>query len=1362
MQDRNKRFQLLIDKIKLFMKIILKGVKKSENKENKNIYKFYPLTANSTIKLSDVTKSALKYAVNRKTKVTNVAITGNYGAGKSSIVESFEVKCKNKKFIHISLGQYEEINSSEKKGLNSREINTIEGKIINQLLHQIEPNKIGESIFKTLEAKSRIKPICFTTYSGIILILSVYLFNNSMWNELVKDVSFLSFTMERRMHFFAFCFLFILILIGIFYLLKLQRDFGFIKKLSLKANQMETDIEIFSNENSRVSYFDRYLDDVLYLFKQSKADVIVFEDIERFNDAKIFEKLKELNIVINRKRKVNQESKLVFFYLVKDDLFESQERTKFFDYIIPVVPVVTTSNSHEILREKLTDMGVYDSFDKTFLFNISLYLDDMRLINNVCNEYLTYKETLNTLQLENEKLFSMVVYKNIFPKDFSLLQRNQGYLYELLNSKEIALKNIRKELNNQKNALERKIENAEEEHLNDEVELYGTILKIPSGRKIIKVNSKSESDFSSRSDYIKTLLADDSEIITFSDYWDAYHNQSKRTENIDSIFPDKNTPEFQERLENVRNKKLIEKLEKEINKMNDELGKLDSYRLSDVYQYATDIDDFKSDFTEEIIKNPQFSIISFLIRNAYIDESYQDYLTYFYGNTITVVEKEYLRNVISGRTNDPGITLHNMTEIIERLGINDFRYPYVLNYSLFRYLLISSDSDGFKNRLELLFHQEGFIKFIMDFYYKIYNYNKNGVINDSESDEIYQSLFKTWILYNSNSFNEYLEKDSKDFFPSKNNVVIKFLNLMETIFIENLSQRTKYLLTNYIDINFDILTGEFNYNLPRLTDNLIALNIKFTNFSTYGNKHQRIDEDITPIVDTIFNNNLYIIIENNIRFFVNWYSGYTGGQFKHQNFELIRSDSRFKPLFDYCLSSDEEFLKYILMYIDLSEGDMRDKPEYIEQLLNNNVVFNHQLPQEKLGSDESDDLDNDEKIKNVTLVEKIIASVPEFYITYTQDKFNDLSNENRELLVQNLVHNKKAVINTDVVLDYFVQDGKEIDFLVDFINHNENFELDKEIYVKLDKELQGEFADFVLRQSNINKNVRIRLLNEIGYPYFKKMDEIDIDGERMEFFIGYELIEFNEENLEFIRQNYPEHLAYFIRMNKFNYLKTAKDIRDEATMKELVEDPDLDEIYKVEILEFLLDNHFNQDDFEYLLTKDTYENVENEIQSKIQNLVKKYIKQFIEFDEEGVSYLLYESILNANDVSIEHKQKLLKRLISDSDSQIEVDKLTFLGNYLDLLELPDIMQILKEQINDNIYTEWESAFEKLNQNESNGGKGNQYAKVPYSKFNEKLLDYLKKRKLISDKSRYEDSELKLYGFRTKQIEFKDSLGENNE
>lgn len=410
-------------------------------------YKFRALTSNKNVEIKPVTERALEFVIDKNSEVTNVAITGNYGAGKSSVVESFERKCTDKKFIHISLGQYDETIGSEKNGLNNRQINTIEGKIINQLLHQINPNQIRKSIFKTLDAESQIKPFNISIYLGLVLLLPLYLLNVSSWNGLVNNFSWLSWTTKPIISLLVLVILFVLIIYGIYLLLKLQKDFGFIKKLSLKAEKIETDIEIFSNDNSKVSYFDRYLDDVLYLFKQSGADVIVFEDIERFNDSRIFEKLKELNIVINRKRKICGECKLVFFYLVKDDLFESQERTKFFDFIIPIVPVVTASNSNEILKELLTEMCEYVSLDKTFLFNISLYLDDMRLINNICNEYLTYKETLSKLPLEREKIFSMVVYKNIFPKDFSLLQKNQGYLFELLNSKEIALKNRREELN---------------------------------------------------------------------------------------------------------------------------------------------------------------------------------------------------------------------------------------------------------------------------------------------------------------------------------------------------------------------------------------------------------------------------------------------------------------------------------------------------------------------------------------------------------------------------------------------------------------------------------------------------------------------------------------------------------------------------------------------------------------------------------------------------------------------------------------------------------------------------------------------------------------------------------------------------
>ena len=1314
-------------------------------------YQFRALTSNKDVEIKQVTLEALQFAIDKKSEVTNVAITGNYGAGKSSIVESFERRCTDKTFLHISLGQYDETIGSEKNRLNNRQINTIEGKIINQLLHQINPNQIRKSIFKTLDAESQIKPFNISVYLGLVLLLSLYLLNISSWNGLVHNFSWLSWTTKPIISLLVLVILFVLIIYGIYFLLKLQKDFGFIKKLSLKAEKIETDIEIFSNDNSKVSYFDRYLDDVLYLFKQSGADVIVFEDIERFNDSRIFEKLKELNIVINRKRKICGESKLVFFYLVKDDLFESQERTKFFDFIIPIVPVVTASNSNEILKELLTEMWEYDRLDKTFLFNISLYLDDMRLINNICNEYLTYKETLSKLPLEREKIFSMVVYKNIFPKDFSLLQKNQGYLFELLNSKEIALKNRKEELNSKIKELEKKIEKAEEEQLNDELELYGSILKIPNGKEVIKVNGKSHSQFPSYLEFINELLNEENTIIVFDNFYSAYYNNGGQEVSLDSIFPEKTSSEFQVRLNNTKNKKIIEKLKEEIKKINDELGELDSYRLSDVYQYATDIDDFQSDFTEEIRKNLQFSIISFLIRNAYIDESYQDYLNYFYENTITVEEKEYLRNVISGRQNKYNISLTNFDEIFNYLELKNYKSSNVLNYDLFRFLLYANEHN---EKLKLIFHQDNILEFLLDFYnelFRLYVENKSFFL---ERD--IRVFLRKWLHHNSELLNEYIrQKHSYLIYVDKKKLILSLMNLVD---LGDCTKETKQQISKYLEMTQEVFLNIFHNNycdFEKFKYNLSAIDFKIKEFDFESSGYEE------NVLNYIYKNGLYDICKSNVLFFMEHYSEIDTQEsdVKHKNYEVLNNNIKFKPLLDYCQSSDEEFLKYILMYIDLSEGDMCDKPEYIEQLLNNNVVFNHQLPRETLERDESDDSDNDGKIKNVTLAEKIISSIPEFYITYTQDKFNDLSSENREILINNLVITQKAEVNTEIVLDYFSQNKEEDNLLVDFINQNDNFELDKRIYLKLDKELQEKFVYFVLEELNMNKNIRVRLLKEIGYPYYETFNQINEDDNQMEHLIKYKLIDFNEGNLEFIRQKYPEHLASFIRMNKFDYLNTAKDIRDEEQIRELLENLYLSEIYRVEILVFLLDNNFNKYDFDNLINQNRYDSLDVTLQNKIQKIVKKYIRQFIALDENEISVPLYESILNSNDVLLEHKKELFEKLISDSESQIEVDKLILLGDYLDLLELPDIMQILKEQIDYDIYTEWEVALDKLNQNEDNGGNGNQEAEVSYSEFNEKLLDYLKKRKLISNKSKHENSVLKLYKFRKKQIEYSDEAEE---
>ena len=1306
-------------------------------------YKFRALTSNKDIKIKPVTERALKFAIDKNSEVTNVAITGNYGAGKSSVVESFEFQCTDKKFLHISLGQYDETISNEKNGLNNRQINTIEGKIINQLLHQINPNQIRKSIFKTLDAESQIEPFNISVYLGLVILLSLYLLNISSWNGLIQNFCWLSWTTKPIISLLVLVILFILIIYGIYFLLKLQKDFGFVKKLSLKAEKIETDIEIFSNDNSKVSYFDRYLDDVLYLFKQSGADVIVFEDIERFNDSRIFEKLKELNIVINRKRKICRDSKLVFFYLVKDDLFESQERTKFFDFIIPVVPVVTASNSYDQLSKILKDMELHKVLDEKFLFNISLYLDDMRLINNICNEYLTYKETLSKLPLEREKIFSMVVYKNIFPKDFSLLQKNQGYLFELLNSKEIALKNRREELNSKIKELEKKIEKADEEQLNDELELYGTILKVPYGRKVIKVNRKFESDFSTRSDYIKELLADESEICSFDSYYNAHYNQNERNEDIDSIFPDKNTPEFQERLENIRNKKFIEKLEKEIKKMNDDLGKLDSYKLSDVYQYATDIDDFKSDFAKEIRKNPQFSIISFLIRNAYIDESYQDYLNHFYENTITVEEKEYLRNVVSGRDGNYDISLPHTNEIVNRLSIKDYRYSYVLNYNLFDYLL-NSKKENDTECLVQIFKQENVLDFLINFYNTLdRSTSGQGVIYKKETIKLF---FKKWLEHNVSLFNEYLEiKNGGYAVLNKNSLILSLMNLVD---LSGIPEKTKVLISGYINDNQELLSPNMSYEIQQFTKNLSNIEIKVREYAQniYGSLlDAKKLTDYKEIMNYIYRNDLYSISENNLKFFIKWNLGkrYTNYEYTHKNFELISKNIELKSLFDYCLDSEDNLLQYANVYIKISNGEMDDDSSYIENLLKHDILFKVE----------------DYEDGGITPAVSILNSIPKFSIKYTVEKFQGLSNDIK--LIEYLVRLQKGQVNSEIVCSYFSSFNDIADRLVDFINQDPNFVLNRDIFVQLDEKVQGDFFDKIVSEDNLNLTIYKSMLASMQWHY-NKFDVMGLSDDRLEVLIDLEVIKFNANSLKFIREEYPSMKNYFISRNIEKYLEIEEEVHDETELNDLLQYEEIDDSYKLQIIDILdhvslknkqfsiklvahiLDSKFDIDDLSYIISSNYYDNADESIKIKIRQLAKENLDDLIRLDSEEISIQLCRELLTMDDIQPLDRTRLLKDNLL-SNPEMSTHRLDLLGDYLNLFELWEIMVFLGDS---DVYKEWEKAFEKLNGN----GKGNNYVTVKKSNFNEKMRNYLLSKGLISSSSTQPQG-IRLNGFREGEIKY---------
>lgn len=82
----------------------------------------------------------------------------------------------------------------------------------------------------------------------------------------------------------------------IYKLVKEQKLKTLFREISFQGNE----IEIFERQDD--SYFDKYLNEVLYLFENVDKDVIVFEDIDRFNETRVFEHLREINNVANTNR----------------------------------------------------------------------------------------------------------------------------------------------------------------------------------------------------------------------------------------------------------------------------------------------------------------------------------------------------------------------------------------------------------------------------------------------------------------------------------------------------------------------------------------------------------------------------------------------------------------------------------------------------------------------------------------------------------------------------------------------------------------------------------------------------------------------------------------------------------------------------------------------------------------------------------------------------------------------------------------------------------------------------------------------------------------------------------------------------
>lgn len=620
----------------------------------------------------------------------NIALTGAYGAGKSSIIKTWEMAHPEKTVVHVELAHFantgkvpnlkEAVNSaSSDLATTSVDVYTVQGAILNQLIHKIELPKWNKSRFR------KTQHVSWWRYLITALLLVAFVALTICSLPVLEDIASTRFQRSiswQETGILALWALLTVLLLA--YALGTDMMSRFLRRVKLFGNE----IELF--DASGDSVFDRYMDDILYLIDCANLDAVVFEDLDRFDDIMpVFEKLRELNSLLNDSSQ-GCGKRIKFIYLLRDNFFPSaHERVKFFDIIIPVIPYVDPKNSYATLCAYCKNIGLHVSAD--ILFEISLFIDDPRILADIVNETYHYKNALGGetgIKGDDAHRLGLIAYKVLFPDDFANLQVGCGYLHELFLKKETLLQErkekLEAEIANEAGCLANLVEMENE---SEDVRILPWALTQMASTDAFDSTNVNDlfSEFEDPEELLRTIYADDELLRRFREAKEAAIESS---ETLRAALNDKG---------DLADKRRV--IEGRISALRDELQECD--RLSMVDLIAEDPDAVFSialpfmnvgwSNVERAINDVQqsqyFGLIRFLVSSGLIDESFSRYITRYDEDSLPAADREYLAKALQRQSTDPAYPFVQPSNAVLQTTEKSFLLREMRNYSLFTELL---------------------------------------------------------------------------------------------------------------------------------------------------------------------------------------------------------------------------------------------------------------------------------------------------------------------------------------------------------------------------------------------------------------------------------------------------------------------------------------------------------------------------------------------------------------------------------------------------------------------------------------------------------------------------------------------------
>ena len=438
-----------------------------------------------------------------------------------------------------------------------------------------------------------------------------------------------------------------------------------------------------------VTAMNRYLDEILYLFQRKKYEVVFFEDLDRFGDIRIFTKLRELNQLLNQSEEINR--RVVFVYALCDDVFGCPEsRTKFFDYIIPVIPYVNVSNSGDLFKRSFMALQLpKDSLSTEFLTDISHFVNDTRVLKNIVNEFTLYHQVLDA-KLNLQHLLAIILYKNLYPKDFCLLHQGKGMLYDVFASVPL----LKKEKRNLIQTRMRKV-NDDVKKINDEIlesisELNALV--VAYFLRHIPGKEKCPKDFNGYEVSVEQLFDDYyvSLILQGKMGYSSYNGRCKliSREQMKQALGEAFDYEKRKEVIEKRNDGELDRLYNERNRLDNKLAYLENLQLHDLVDNVLGVFAYVEAYQQlDDVGKSEYDILGYLLKEGYIDEDYFYYISIFQEGRMTPQDYEFLMSVKFDKPKGYGYKLMEVEAIVTNLKNTDYNKPAIVNFCLLQFLL---------------------------------------------------------------------------------------------------------------------------------------------------------------------------------------------------------------------------------------------------------------------------------------------------------------------------------------------------------------------------------------------------------------------------------------------------------------------------------------------------------------------------------------------------------------------------------------------------------------------------------------------------------------------------------------------------